>query len=333
MFRRRTLALALAATALTVAGCGEGARSRSGTTKPTVDVGYAFGYSTGDVADRIAFARLEHRSGIRFRIRELGGVANAVVALLRGDVQLATMPYSTAVRAVGERAGLHVVLGADMATDLVLVGRDGITGVRQLQGGRVADDGPGLDGETLVLLALTHAGVPRSAVRLTPLDSAPRASALAAGRVDAAVLQYPDYERLLAQDPGLGVLAELSAFRPRSAETVWVVSNDYERLHRPLVRRLVTGLLDGYAYAYRPAGRRAWLRLARRTALKGEDPALATRLYAYYRRVRFWPLRDEPVTAAEHRRTVRFWLRMGQLERYVPFDRVWDESFWRASER
>lgn len=323
-----------AATALTVSGCGEGARSRSSTAPPTVEVGYAFASGTGDVADRIAFAHLERRSRIRFRVRELGGVANAVVALLRGDVQLARMPYSTAVGAVGERAALHVVLGADMASDLVLVGRDGITDVSELRGGKIADDGPGLDGETLALLALTRAGVPRTAVRLTPFGSSPaRAAALAAGRVDAATLDYAAYESLLERDPGLGVLARLDAVRPRSAETVWVVSTSYEQTHRVLVRRIVRGLLDGYAYDYRPAGRRAWLRLARRTALKGQAPALADRLYAYYRRVRSWPLRDDPVTPAEHRRTVRFWLRMGQLERYVPFGRVWDESYWRSAGR
>ena len=39
------------------------------------------------------------------------------------------------------------------------------------------------------------------------------------------------------------------------------------------------------------------------------------------------------LTAAEHRRTVRFWLRTGQLDRAVPFARVWDAGYWRAAER
>ena len=91
-------------------------------------------------------------------------------------------------------------------------------------------------------------------------ESSARAAELAAGRVDAAVLDRVDYERLRARGLHLAVLARLSEYRPRSAETVWVVSESYEQTHRVLVRRLVRGLLDGYAFVYTPAGRRAGTR-------------------------------------------------------------------------
>src|SRR5439155_22121592 len=193
-----------------IAGCG-GGRHGGGTRRPALEVGYAFGYGAGDVADRIAFARLRRQSGIAIRIRELGGVANAVVALVRGDVQLATMPYSTAIRAADEGAHLRVVLGADMASDFVLVGRPGIDSVAALRGRRVGYDQPGLDGETLVHEALARAGVPTSDVKLSPLgESRARADALAAGKIDAAVLDEVDYERLRGRGENPGVLA-----RPR----------------------------------------------------------------------------------------------------------------------
>ena len=269
------------------------------------------------------------RKGIVVRVRELGGVANAVVALVRGDVQLATMPYSTAIRAADEGAHLRVVLGQNMASDFVLVARRGIGSVEALRGRRVAFDEPGLDGETLVRVALARAGVPTSDVKLSPLaESSSRAAELASGRVDAAVLDKPDYERLRQHGLALDVLGRLSDFRPRSAQNVWVVSQRYEEKHRALVGRVVRGLLDGYAFVYGPAGRRAWIAAARRSVLHG-DPELAPRIYSFYKSVRFWPLRDEPVTPAQHRRTVRFWLGVHQLDGYVSFSRVWDASFWR----
>jgi hypothetical protein len=94
---------------------------------------------------------------------------------------------------------------------------------------------------------------------------------------------------------------------------------------------VVDGLLDGYEYVYTSPGRRAWIRLARRSVLEGRDATVAPRIYALYRRTRYWPLRDDPVTPAEHARTVRFWLRANELERFVPFARVWDESYWRRA--
>src|SRR5207244_10489372 len=102
------------------------------------------------------------------------------VALVRGDVQLATMPYSTAIRAADEGAHLRVVLGRSMASDFVLVARRGIGSVGALRGRRVVFDEPGLDGETLVRVALARAGVPSSDVKLSVLaESSARAATLA----------------------------------------------------------------------------------------------------------------------------------------------------------
>ena len=327
----RPLVIVLAATMAALAGCDGGSQG-SGPRRPALEVGYAFAFDAGDVADRIAFARLRRRTGIPVRIRYLGGVADAVVALVRGDVQLATMPYSTAIRAADEGAHLRVVLGADMASDFLLVARSGIDSVAALRGRRVGYDQPGLDGETLVREALTRAGLPTADVKLSALgDATARADALAAGKVDAAVLDEAGYERLLARGRSLVVLARLADFRPRSAQTVWVVSQSYERMHRAQLRRVVDGLLAGYAFVYTPTGRRVWIETARRSVLRGPEARLAPRLYGFYRRTRSWPLRGEPVTPAQHARTVRFWIHARELDSPVPYARVWDSSFWRRA--
>jgi ABC-type nitrate/sulfonate/bicarbonate transport system substrate-binding protein len=335
--RNSRLAAGIAASAIAIAlaaaGCG-GSSSRDDGSRPRVDVGYAFAYDAGDVGDQVAFARLRRRTAIEFRIRELGSVANAVVALVRGEVQLATVPYATAVRAAEEGAHLRVVLGANMSSELVLVGGGDVASVAELRRRRVAVEALGVDGEALVRRALARAGLSRSQVTLTALDkSAARADALAAGRVDAAVLEELDYVRLRVRHEPVSVLASFADLRPRSTETVWVVSQAYERTHRVLLQRIVDGLLDGYGFLYSRAGRRAWLAQARRSALDDDAPVVAKRVYAFYRRVGFWPVRDEPVTREQHLRTVRSWVASRQLDRVVPFSRVWDASFWRAARR
>jgi len=171
--------------------------------------------------------------------------------------------------------------------------------------------------------------VPVADVKLSALaESSARAAALAAGRVDAAVLDEPDYERL--RGLGVNVLARLSDLEPRSAATVWVVSRTWADKHPELVGRIVRGLLDGYAYVYTQAGRRAWIAAARRSVFRA-DPELAPGIYDFYRSARFWPLRDRPVTRAEHQRAVRFWLAAHELARSVPFSHVWNASWWRSA--
>jgi ABC-type nitrate/sulfonate/bicarbonate transport system substrate-binding protein len=331
VLRPRLPLLALAAATAGLVGCGSGTRGSTASTRPTIEVGSAFDRDAGAVADRIAFARLRRDDGIAVRVRDLGGVANAVVALVRGEVQLATMPYSTAIRATEEGAHLRVVLGQTMAPDDLLVARPAITSVEELRGRRVTFDERGLDGDTLVREALARAGLPSRDVKLGALaDSTAREAALASDRTDAAVVDEVGYERLLRRGLAVNVLARLEDFRPRSTETVWVVSQSYEKTHRALVARVIRGLLDGYAFVYTPAGRRAWIAGARRTVLDGE-PELAPRLYHFYKSARSWPLREEPVTPAQHRRTVRFWLDLHQLDEYAPYSQVWDASFWRAA--
>jgi ABC-type nitrate/sulfonate/bicarbonate transport system substrate-binding protein len=326
--RARLPVLALTAAAVLLAGCGNGARARTSSPQPAVEVGYPLPYDASDVADRLAFAGLR-RKGIALHVQELGGVANAVVALVRGDVQLATVPYATAIRAADEGAHLRVVLGQNMVSDAVLVARPGIDSVAALRGRRVAFDAHGLDGDTLVGVALARADVPEADVKLSTFpDSAARAAELAARRVDAAVLDEPDYERLRGRGLDVTVLARLSDFEPRSASSVWVVSQSWADAHPVLVGRIVRGLLDGYAYVYTPEGGRAWIAAARRSVFQG-DPELAPRIYHFYRSTRFWPLRDRPITPAEHRRAVRFWLAVHELARYVPFLHVWTPSWWR----
>jgi len=326
--RVRLPVLALTAAAIVLTGCGSKARTRTASPPPAVAVGYPFPYDAGDVADRLAFAGLR-RKGIALHVRELGGVANAVVALVRGDVQLASVPYSTAIRAADEGAHLRVVLGRNMVSDYVLVARPGIDSVEALRGRRVAFDAQGLDGDTLVRVALERADVPGADVKLIPfVDSAARAAELAADRVDAAVVDEPDYERLRGRGLDVTLLARLSDFEPRSAASVWVASQSWADKHPVLLGRIVRGLLDGYAYVYTSAGRRAWIVAARRVVFRS-DPELAPQTYDFYRSTGFWPLRDRPVTPAEHRRTVRFWLAVHQLARYVPFSHVWAASWWR----
>ena len=327
MRRLRAPCLALALL-LGAASCGGGGGA-TGEAPQSIEVGYSFGFDAGDVADRIAFRRLEERGGPRAKLVDMGGAANAVTALVRDDVDIAVVPYPGAVEAAGSGAGIRIVLGANMAAEFLLVARPEIHGPADLRGKIVVHSGPGSATKTLAEAVARQAGLDAGDVRFRVIkDSPAKTVALVAGRADAATIDIVDYERVRARHPGLHVIGKLSEIQPRAAVMVWAVSRKAIEERPEQVETIVDGLLDGYAFAYTDAGRAAWLEEAQRTALEGDTPELARKTYDFYRRVGFWARRGQPVTPAQHARVVRFWLAEGLVEKAAAYAQIWEPRFW-----
>lgn len=318
----RLLILIALAVSVTVAGCGG-----DGGELQTLNVGYAWGADVGDTGDHVALEALERDAGLNVRLRDMGGEAAAIVGLTRGDIQLAQLGYTDTLNAVTAGANVRALMGSNMAPEFLFVGRPGVEEPADLRGKRVAHEGPGTEGEVLLDHTLRKGGLTRSDVRIGVIgDSVARAAALGGNRIDAAMLEVPDYERLRARDPGYRILAKMTEIHPPVPQNLWIVDKEWADQHRDELERVVSGLFDGYASVYTKNGRSAWIEEARRNFLKDEDPALAEKLYAYYKNVRFWPTRDRMVDEAEHDRAVRQWLDAGQIEKGAPYEAVWYES-------
>lgn len=315
----RLLIVLAVAVCVTVAGCGG-----DGGEPQTLTVGYAWGADVGDTGDRLAFKALERDAGLEIGVRDMGGEAAAIVGLTRGDVQLAQLGYPSTLDAVAAGAGVRALMASNMVPEFLFVGRPGIEEPAGLRGKRVAHSGPGTEGEALLDLTLRKGGLTRSDVKVSAIDdSVARAAALVGNRIDAAMLEVPDYERLRASDPGYRILANMTEIQPPVPHNLWIVDKEWADQHPDDLERIVSGLLDGYAFVYSKDGKSAWTEEARRSFLKDEDPAVADNLYAYYKNVRYWPTHDRAVSEAEHDRAVRLWLDAKQIEKGVPYEAVW----------
>lgn len=325
------LALALLLGAASCGGDDDGGEA-AGRAPEAIEVGYSFGFDAGDVADRIAFQRLERGGGPKVEMVDMGGSANALTALVRGEIDAAVVPYLAAVEAAASGTGIRIVLGANMAPEFLLVARPEIRGASDLAGKTVVHSGPGTVTSTLAEAVARRAGLGPGEVRFRTIQESPaKAAALIAGHVDAATIEFVDFERIRPEHPDLHVIGRLVDIQPPAAAMVWAVSRDAVEDRPEEVRTLVDGLLDGYAFAYTDAGRREWLVEAGRTALEGERPDLVRSTYDFYRRIGFWPRRGQAVTRAQHDALVGFW-REGQLiEDAPPYDDVWEPSFWAES--
>lgn len=316
-----TVVAVLAVVAL--AGCG----GNRGANK--IAVGYSFGSDVGDAGDRIAFQRAEKAAEIEVSYRDMGGTENAITGLVKGDIRFANLSYQLVAAAIGQGAPIKIILGANMAAEYLIVARPDISSIKDLRGKRIANSLP--NGDTVVHAALEHAHMSLQDVKLTVLrDSPAKAAALVAGHVDAATLEYIDYERLHQEKPEFRIVArQVDVFPPYPA-TAWVVSSSWADDHRDLLQRIVDAMLDGYAFVYTPAGKRAWTDAANGIVGEGSvEPELLSKTYDYYRSIGFWPQRRAVFGPAQHDRVLRAYVAFGQVEKFVPYGKVWDASFWR----
>jgi ABC-type nitrate/sulfonate/bicarbonate transport system substrate-binding protein len=326
----RLLAAAALTLALGAAGCGDDDDSGKDGER-TLEVGLSFGAGIDDTADRVAFERLEQQTGIKAEFTETGGPPNTAAGLLRGDFDIGSTSLLSAVNAIDQGADFKVILGAAMATDFFLVGREGIDDIADLDGRRVAHGEPGGASEVITKVALERAGVDAD---LSVVDDAEaRMAALVSDRIDAAALEFPDLELLSSQEDGLTPVASLKEIAPFLIADVWFVKSDFAEENPELLEEVVGGLLDGYEELHTDAGRAAWLDQARPYAGGKEGEAVLDEIYERHRATAYWPRRAQPVDERRHAQLLRFWRDAELVEGNPSFEEVWDTSFWDAAGR
>ena len=324
------LATVLALLLLGIAGCGDDSDGDDG--RQRLDAGLTFGLDSASTADKIAFERAEEELGIEIAITETGDPTATVAGLERGDLDLGQFLIRSVIDANRQGAHLHAVIGSQMVPDYLLVAGSGIDDLADLGGARLAHHGPGTDTEALSGLALEQAGLSEDEVELTVLPESPnRATALANGRIDAAVLESVDVQRLRGQGFRLNVLAEMRDFWPGSASGGWAVSDETIEEDPELVADVIRVMLDTYESLYTGEGREQWLEETGAEALSGESEETREALLDHLLEIGMWPRRAEPVTEESYDAAVRFWLQNGLIEEGLPFARVWDVSFWQRA--
>jgi ABC-type nitrate/sulfonate/bicarbonate transport system substrate-binding protein len=332
---RATIAAPLAllvALTLGISACGDDSSDDGGNTE-RLNVGLTFGLDAASVADKMAFDQAAEELGIEVELIETGDPAATVAGLERGDLDIGQFTVRSAIEAIQQDANLTAVVANQMVPDYVVVGDSEVQEPGDLNGARLAHHGPETDTEALAELTVERAGLGEDEVELTALEESPnRATALANGRVDAAVLESVDLQQLERQDVDVNVIAEMSDFWPKgSASGAWLVRDDLIEQDPELVADLVPIFLDTYESLYSGDGRQQWLDETGTEVLAELNDEGREELLDHLLEIGYWPRRDEPVTAESHDAAIDFWLQNGLLEEGLPFDEVWDVSAWEES--
>jgi ABC-type nitrate/sulfonate/bicarbonate transport system substrate-binding protein len=318
-------------TALSVAagvtGCGGDDDSDEG---QGLEVGYAFGFDAGDTSDRLAFDRLVRNTDIEPSFVETGGTPEAIAALTRGDIDMAKVIFPDAINAIAEGADIRLILTVNPKLDDVLAAPPEVETVAELRGGRILAGRPGPNPELAALGdVLQRAGLDEDDYELEFVpDSQDRSAALVSGRADAATLESVDIE-LAGGDAKLKQLADLGGKQP-GPSGVLAVRRDFAEQNQALLEDVVRELRAGFQELYGPNGRDAWVDKAREEDLADQPEEVAARIYEGHRELGYWP-KGSPITEAQHARVVDYLVENEVVENPVPFDEVWDISFWTAA--
>lgn len=174
-----------------------------------------------------------------------------------------------------ENADLVLVLVGEVGTDIRLIAREA-TDLAQLAGKRLGVDSPRSGYALMAYLILAKHGIDRSRYEVVQVGgSTERGKALAAGKVDFAMLGSPHDEEALAA--GSRVLAESARYIPGYPALTVAVRRTWATVHRDLLTRYCRALLGAIRVAADPARRDATL--AALAAELGTDLGSAARVY------------------------------------------------------
>ena len=202
--RRRSLAtLALAAT---LVGCGSSDdKPAGGFPEPEPGVfrmGTSpwLGFGPWNVAQEQGIFRRHH---VDVTIRSFVGAPERDTALAEGRLDAANIPTHTALALIGKGVPIKAVLLLDDSreADAILAGPQ-VRSVRALRGKRVAFE-PESTSDILLRHALAAAGMSLRDIRPLLMSAAHAGTALAAGRVDAAVTYEPYIAATFQRNPRL----------------------------------------------------------------------------------------------------------------------------------
>lgn len=325
-------ALALAA-GFSAWGAAGGTARPSQTAEETAEpltIGRGYEHDAGTVGDRLAAASLQ-KVGIKATIKVLGSPENAVVALKRGDIELAAPGLNPSLAAMQRGGNFKIVLVTGAGPELVLVAK--AARMADLKGKKLGIS-PWDESKVFAQIVAQRAGLKKSDVKYLAVDeSFNRATALIGGRLDAAVLEYVDYLRIKQKYPSVRLLSRAADVLPLTARML-LVNTDRARTNRARLQTVISGLIAGYERLYTDAGRREWIAYAKRTSLKGVPDSLVRQVYDFYRGINMWPRRDSYPTKAAWDESMRFRVSHGLLEAPAPsFVRAFDLSFWKAAKR
>lgn len=234
-----------AAVSVVAAGCGSSATPVQewvqGIVTPKGDSGFVF------MAQEQGFFK---KQGVKVTYKEFTGNVQLIQALVAGSIDSASSAPGTVIDADLKGADLKIIGSTTPKLIDVVIARDGIKSLKDLQGKTIGTSAPHALPDTMVHAMLAKEGLdPTSVHTVNAGNDAQRFKAVAAGRIDA-VEESPDFIPQMKGKP-LHVLATVQDVVPFFTHHLIVVSGDSLKKKPKAAVRFLAATMQGVDYATR----------------------------------------------------------------------------------
>jgi len=183
-----------------------------------------------------------HRNGVDVELKYFDSYTDSLNALSSGAIDANSQTLNDTLASVSGGAHQTVILVNDNSTgNDQVIAREGISGVADLKGKKVAVEQGTVD-HYLLLLALTEAGLSQKDVELVPLATDAAAAAFVAGKVDA-VGAFAPFTTTALQRAGSRAVATSAEF-PGAIPDHLVVSSAFAKNRPEAAQALVNTWFD-----------------------------------------------------------------------------------------
>lgn len=323
--RARRISLSLIATALAAAtACSGASASSQKGSQPKfnlngIKVAYAEQLDTIDVADQQFLQKL-HATTVRLSANQ-----TEITAVSRGDIDLAAVQFTDVAQALEQKAlqNIEILYMGEQTIPFIFEGNSSIHSIAELAGKTVAYHSTGSLTEVMAkLLVQQNSPTIESKIHWVIVPESPnRAAALRAGRIQAAVLDYPDVVGLRTQGVKLnqlGVWTDLHGDSSAAINTVWIVRKDVFNAHPKQMHKLAQLIATAYEKFY--SDKAGWIATANHelASLHYSNATLSS-TYEFYRRLNLYPhLGTDPLTQQRLQQMNNFFIKYNSYKTPVP---------------
>lgn len=297
---------------LLLVGC-----SASGS-RTEIRLGYGAGEpDLGDVADYLGLDSLQGK--LSLKIQPLGSDSAAISALVAGQLDLVNVDLASAIQASQKDLPLKVLSVANAKQEFVFVTQGSIKNWPDLKGKTVAFHQPGSTTESYSYMVTEKNGLKRNEITWQSIQgSGNRVTAMLAKKIDATVLEWPDYLELRTKGD-FTLMSTFNDVAPESIATAWITTDSWLAKHPNEAKEFLAGIVGGYKKA--ATDKDAFVKRAA-TLVKESNPEFVAQTHDFYVKIGMFPTANVLTEAAWQATDTYYREQAKQYETPAPYSMV-----------
>lgn len=252
------------------------------------------------------------------------GSTFGIQTVLAGEVDVAENDTDELMLGIAEGADVKAFMTNTAHMDYVLIAKEAIANAEDLQGANIGMSGPAGFDALLSRVYLQENDIDPSEANFVQIGgSGDRATALGAGRVDAATIFVDDWLELQNKSEGLHAVIYMADIVPTITKGVYYARTPWLEDNHDLAVGIACAQLEANQWFHNDKD--AWVQYALDTVEGSTEPAV-TETYDVLQEIDMFP-QDGGFDPAGVEQLMNLMVETGDLEETIPVDSVMDRSY------